>query len=227
VSALPGVQAAGAASVLPASDHRWNRGVQVEGRPAPARATDQTIEYQAATPGYFEVMGMALRLGRDFAATDDAGAAAVAVINEAAVRVYWPDTDPIGRRIGFGSPLGGFAVAALLRATLGVYGVVATAEQARTRELGIRLALGAQRADVFRLVLGGGVMLVVPGTALGSAGAFWVARGIRGLLTAVEPGDPAVFAATGLLLAAAAMVASWLPARRAARTDPVMALRAE
>ena len=121
----------------------------------------------------------------------------------------------------------GFAAAALLLATLGVYGVVATAAQARTRELGIRIALGAQRGEVFRLVLAGGVTLAVLGVALGSAGAFWFAQGVRGLLVGVEPGDPLVFALTGGLLSAAALLATWLPARRAARTDPMIALRAE
>ena len=106
-------------------------------------------------------------------------------------------------------------------------GVVATAAQARTRELGIRIALGAQRGEVFRLVLAGGVTLAVLGVALGSAGAFWFAQGVRGLLVGVEPGDPLVFALTGGLLSAAALLATWLPARRAARTDPMIALRAE
>jgi putative ABC transport system permease protein len=120
-----------------------------------------------------------------------------------------------------------FAGAALLLAAVGLYGVVAYAVSLRTRELGIRMALGAAAADVRRLVLGQGAVLAGLGVAIGLAGALAASRVLQGLLYGVSATDPAVFAALSILLAAVALGATWLPAFRASRLDPTAALREE
>jgi predicted permease len=123
--------------------------------------------------------------------------------------------------------LGGFAVAALLLAALGLYGVVSFTVGARTQEIGVRMALGARPADILALVLGGTGRLLLAGLLAGLALSFALGRFISGLLYEVPAHDPATYAAVALLLAAVAMLAAWLPARRAARVDPLGALRAE
>jgi len=123
--------------------------------------------------------------------------------------------------------LGGFAAIAWLLATLGTYGVIAYGVQQRTRELGIRIAVGAQAPDILRLVIGQGARLSAGGVALGIAGALAATRLLGSLLYATSPADAASYAAAVLLLAVAALVASWLPARRATQVDPIVALRAE
>jgi predicted permease len=120
-----------------------------------------------------------------------------------------------------------FAAVAVLLAAVGIYGVVAYAVAQRTRELGIRMALGARGDDVLWLVLRQGVALAAAGTAIGLAGALLTTRALGRLLYQVTPSDPAILLAGTLALIAVASLASWLPARRAARTDPVEALRAE
>ncbi|HKV49777.1 MAG TPA: ABC transporter permease [Gemmatimonadaceae bacterium] len=123
--------------------------------------------------------------------------------------------------------LGAFALMALLLATLGIYGVIAYLVTERTRELGIRIALGATSRAVERLVVWRGLALALAGIATGALGAVGATRGIRSLLFGVAPLDVPTFVAVGLVLAAVAAAASWLPARRAARIDPVIAMRAE
>ena len=123
--------------------------------------------------------------------------------------------------------LAAFAVSALALAALGLYGVVAHGVGQRTREIGIRMALGATPRDVARLVLSGGAAMVGLGLAAGLAGALAAARFLRGILYEVSPSDPASLAAAVLVLAVVALAAHWLPARRAARVDPIAALRSE
>lgn len=123
--------------------------------------------------------------------------------------------------------LGTFAIVALVLAALGVYGVVAYAVAERTQEIGIRLALGAQRARVVRMIVGQGMWSVAAGLAVGLVGAYAATRVIAGLLYGVPPHDPATFAAATIGLALIAFAACALPALKAALVDPVTALRAD
>jgi putative ABC transport system permease protein len=125
------------------------------------------------------------------------------------------------------SLLGVFAALALLLASVGLYGVMALSVTQRTRELGIRMALGAARSDVFKLVLGQGVMLVSLGIALGLLGALVAGRALTTLLYGVGALDIPAFVAAILCLAFVALLACWLPARRATLVDPIEALRTE
>ena len=104
---------------------------------------------------------------------------------------------------------------------------MAYAVSQRTRELGVRMALGARPADVFRLIVGRGVALAVLGIALGLGASLALARTVADLLFEVPPHDTATFAAAAIVLLASAIMATWLPARRAARVDPLVALRSE
>ena len=123
--------------------------------------------------------------------------------------------------------LGAFAALALLLAGLGIYAVSAYGVAQRTREIGVRMALGADPRSVVALVLRQGLRPVAAGLAAGLAGAAWTALAMRGLLFGVEPLDGPTFAAVPLILAVVALLACWLPARRATKVDPVIALRAE
>jgi len=123
--------------------------------------------------------------------------------------------------------VGGFAVVGLVLACVGVYGTTAYAVSRRTHEIGIRMALGAHSGDVLKAVLRQGLKLTVIGLAIGLAGAMAATRVIRSLLYDVSPTDPLTFICVALLLAVVALLASYLPARRAARTDPMVALRYE
>jgi putative ABC transport system permease protein len=123
--------------------------------------------------------------------------------------------------------LASFAVLALALALVGLYGVISYAVTRRTREIGVRLALGAQRGDIVGLVLGEGMMLCVAGLAIGLVSSVWVNRLLAGMLFQVEPTDAATFATVSLLLSVTAAVANYLPARRAAGVDPLLAIKVE
>ena len=126
-----------------------------------------------------------------------------------------------------GSLLGAFATVGVILAAIGIYGVVSYTVVQRTGELGIRMALGAQTRDVLRLVLGKGAVLVVSGALLGAAGAYGVSRLLISLIPSLPTRDPVILPAAAFTLVAVALVACYIPARRATRVDPLVALRSE
>ena len=120
-----------------------------------------------------------------------------------------------------------FGCAGLLMAAIGVYGVMSYSVQQRKQELGVRMALGAQAAHLRNLVIRQGMVLTVLGIVIGTGGAFWLTRFLASFLFAVSTLDPIAFLATPVLLSAVALLAVWIPARRATRIDPMTALRLE
>ena len=334
VGRLPGVVSASAASGLPLTDASGDTVFRIEGRAVttetlpPDQSAEGHLYYWQVVPGYFKTMGIALERGRALQDSDNNDSRQVAVINKTLARKFWPNDDPIGKRIRlFRSPtdlspwadivgvvsdvplrqlneeplpeayfslaqgqqmcgwmatgmslvirtdtdpmslsdaarreaqaldssvpvfavrtveqvlsrtvaqprfnlilLGLFATVALLLAAVGIYGILANTVRARTHEIGIRLALGASRKDIFRLVIGQGMALTLAGVALGLGAAFALTRYLESLLYEVRPTDPLTFGGVAFLLAGVACLACYLPARRAMRVDPMVALRYE
>jgi putative ABC transport system permease protein len=136
-------------------------------------------------------------------------------------------SDSLARRRFSTLLLGALAAVASLLAAIGIYGVLAYAVNQRTHEIGVRMALGAGRRDIVRLVVGQAVVMVALGIAAGLVGALALTRVMESLLFGVSATDAATFVAVPLVLAAIALVASYIPARRATRVDPLVALRHE
>jgi putative ABC transport system permease protein len=320
IAALPGVESVGGIHLLPLGGNNWNPGLKVEDHPLPAGAALPSVDWRLVTPDYFRAMAVPLLRGRFFAKSDNEKGAAVAIINETLARQYWPDQDPLGKRISTGFernewvPIVGvvgdvkhhgldakvrpemyrpydqapfmpfmtvmartksdpvslagairsevwavdsnvpvadvqpmsevvsrslmkprstmlmlamFASIALILGAVGIYGVLAYTVSQRTREIGIRMALGANRKDMLRLVVGQGLRLTLIGIAVGLAGSFAATRALASLLFGVSPADLPTFAGVSLLLVAVAMLACYIPARRAMKVDPMVALRYE
>ena len=120
-----------------------------------------------------------------------------------------------------------FALLAVVLSAIGIYGVLSYVVSRRTREIGIRVAIGAGRMQVLRMVLGQGIVLTMTGVVIGIGIAIWTSTLMRDMLRGVRPGDPLTFAAVGAVLAVVAVLASLVPALRATRVDPVVALKTE
>lgn len=322
---LPAVRGVALTTDVPIGGSPIFHNLAFDGRPM-APGTEPEVYYRGISAGYFDALGIPLRRGRGFTPFDRDGAPLVAIVNEAFVREYYPNEDPLGRRVRWvsGGPdwvtivgvaadvrglsldrgevpavyvpyrqesapwrmwmdvavrtepgaaplapalrrelarldpavpltrvgtmediirrsvadrrfnvmlLGTFALLSLVLAAAGTYGVMAYAVAQRTRELGVRIALGARPSDVFTLVVGKGLALALAGIAAGAAGALLVSRVIADVLAnflfEVAPTDPATFAGASALLLLATLAATALPARRAARVDPLIALRSE
>jgi predicted permease len=123
--------------------------------------------------------------------------------------------------------VGGFGAIALVLAVVGIYGVMSYAVTERVHEIGVRMALGAQRRDVLRLIVGSGMRLATAGLAVGAVAAFLITRALNSLLFGVRASDPITYGIICALLASAAFAASYIPARRATKLDPLVALRYE
>jgi putative ABC transport system permease protein len=123
--------------------------------------------------------------------------------------------------------LGLFALVALILAGVGIYGVIAYTTAQRLREIAVRMALGAQSKDVLKLIIGQGIRLSLAGLLLGLGGALSLTRMMKTLLFGISATDPLTFAVIALLLMVVALMACWLPARRATKVDPMIVLRSE
>jgi ABC-type antimicrobial peptide transport system permease subunit len=123
------------------------------------------------------------------------------------------------------SLLTGFSIVALLMAGIGIYGLIQYSIATRTQEIGLRMALGAQAGDIFRMVIGEGLTLSLIGLAVGLVGAWWLGRAGASLLFGVTATDPLTFVTVSLLLTAVAAAGSYFPARRAMTVDPIVSLR--
>src|SRR5215468_9896486 len=318
LSALPGVESASFASFLPGSDNWDSIEFQIEGQPATLPGQKPEITYQKAGAGYFQTMRIPIVKGRAFSASDGEDAPRVAVISEAMSRRYFPNEDPLGRRVKVGavesttpwytivgvagdvsrfmfdretppmlylpnqqvpdrgayfvirvsgepmaavpavraqitaldnklplyeiksheqviaddqagmrlvvSLMAMFGAMALGLAAVGVYGVMAYAVSQRTHEIGVRMALGARPRDVFRLIVGQSLKLAALGLAIGLPASLALGRLMSGALFGVVALDLMTFVGFTVLLTGVALLAGYLPARRAAKVDPMIAL---
>ena len=319
LAALPGVRSVGASSGLPLVGLDAGVMFAVADRPAPPPDQRPMALTRSVTPDYFRAMGIPLVAGREFTDADTSRSPAVAVIDQALARRFWPGASPLGGRLALdwsppvvaevvgvvgsvkpetvqgedwatiyspydqrptpatnlvirtaGEPLalaasvqgevrrldpdqplvqmetgdeivakamagarfntlllGLFGVISFVLAAVGIYGVVSYDVGERVQELGIRMALGAQKSDVLSLILGHAVRLAALGIALGLAGALVLTRLMESMLFGVHPRDFGTYAAAAVGLAAVALAASYLPARRAMSLDPITALRHE
>jgi len=324
LNSLPGVEKAAFVAPMPFSGGNVGSDFRIVGRPKPEPGQEPTASNRSVTPEYFEAIKIPLLKGRYFTEQDQRGASGVAIINEKLAALYFPQEDPIGKRITHiganqndGDPeqweivgvigdvhhsslikpaspelylpyqqnswsWGNFLVRttndpasltrsftneirsgdrsvpvtrvqtltqaisdtvaqarfytflfALFGATgliltlTGIYSVISYTVSQRTREIGIRMALGAQTRDVLRLIVGQGMTTALVGVAVGLAGALWLTRLMMSLLFGVTPTDPLTFIAIPLILIGVALVACVVPARRAARVDPMEAVRYE
>jgi predicted permease len=315
---LPGVKeiAVGGIESIPLDHARNLMPLSLEGRETEG-GRRPLVEGSTVTPEYFRLLGIPLLRGRLFSDMDNENAPGATVINEAFARTYWPDEDPLGKRVKLGRTtkswstvvgviadartesleqssvpqiyrslyqapgkdlaiflrgsldpaeipgevrqqvqsvdpelpvFGGvtlsevvsgslsqrrfsmemvllFGLTALLLAGLGIYGTISYVVNERTHEIGIRVALGAERGEILRMILRQGLELAIVGAAAGLVGALIVAHLMAGLLYGVTPTDPLTFAGVAVVLTCVALAACYIPARRATKVDPMLALR--
>ena len=323
---LPGVQSAGVCRFLPLAGADASLNFQIEAQATQSTADQPRAKYRTVSPGYFSSMGIPLLKGRLLEGTDSERTTKVVLLNEAAARRYWPNEDPIGKRIlsgvddnawstiigivgnvkhtgldtvtnpetyydylqlpadqmgaiegtmslvvrTVGDPiglvatirnelrtldpdlpifnvktmedvvqgsvaqprfrtllLGGFATLALILAAVGLYGVISYSVTQRVNELGVRSAMGASPRDLLTLVVGQAARMAAIGIGIGLVLAFFVARTLSKFLFGVTVLDPITFLGTAAVIFLVTLIASYLPALRATRIDPVTALRAE
>jgi putative ABC transport system permease protein len=317
---LPGVQSASAISHIPFSGPNFNTYFMIEGLHSPADMNKQLAHIRPVNSNFLRTMGIPLRMGREFTERDiTEDGANVVIINETMARRYFPNENPLGRRIrinrleekpdeiigvvadikisdiesdvmptvywphhrwpfGFAAILvrttGGpmsftaavtrairsldpelsiaevrtmeqvlwssvarrrfytllltiFAAVALLLAMMGIYGVMSYAVTQRKHEIGVRLALGAQTGDVLKLVIRQGMVMTLIGVGIGLSASYGLTRYLEGNLYEVKPTDPLTFIGVALLLSAVALLACFIPAKRASRVDPMVTLRHE
>ncbi len=320
IESLPGVRAVGTVSFLPFASLGAATDFTIEGQPQPAAGEKATTDVRVTDENFFRAMNIPILRGRAFNAQEAMEKRQVAVISDALARKYFPNEDPLGKRITVemtdtpepaeiigvagdikhqtldaetrpmvywahpqlpyssmtivvrtaGNPaslaaaaqheiqtidkdqpvsdvrtmkawlgeslarsrfgallLGLFAALALILAAVGIYGVMSSTVAQGTHEIGIRLALGAQARDVLKLIVGQGMILVLAGVGVGLLGAIAVTRVMQSLLYGVSATDPLIFMGIALLLTAVAFLACYIPARRAMRIDPMIALRHE
>ena len=320
MKALPGVRDASVVSNVPLTDRDIELSFQVEGREPYKPGNEAVADYTVVGSDYFRTMNIAVQRGRVFANSDTANTPQAIVVSEAFVKRYFPDEEPIGRRIVFDGPtktpreiigvvadirrngldaeaepemyvshvqnperrlnlvirtdsqdgsqltqsaraevkafdpdqiiwrtetleqllgtsvaprrfnmmlLGIFAGVALVLAAVGLYGVMSYSVTWRTHEIGIRMALGAKRGDVLRLVVRQGMIMALIGLVIGLIGALSLSRVMTSMLHGVSPTDPLTFAGVSIVLLGVALLACLIPARRATRVDPIVALRNE
>ena len=322
IEALPGVRAASPVVAVPFSGtHGWDGQLAAEGQSPEQASANPMLNMEVVLPSYFATFGMNALRGRVFNDDDRAGATEVVVLSRSAARHFWPNEDPVGKRVTMGPPsdrhlltvvgvvddtryrdlrearasiyfplrqsffpftpttlairadapvadvaaglrrvleehapgvalesvvpltrflegplaqprlnallLAVFATSAAALAAVGLFGVMALMVRQRTRELGVRMALGASTTDVGRLVLRRGMSLAAAGTALGLLGALAANRLLASLLFEVSPTDALTLALVALALLTVAAIASALPARSSTRIEPAVALRAE
>ena len=323
LAGLPGVESTSGGTSLLLSALPQSAGLIVDGRPPVAgEGANVPVPFDSVTPDFFGTLQIPLVKGRLFTLADSPTSQRVVVVNQAFVRRYFPDEDPLGRRVTFGDSadsntqwltivgvvadtrrggldrtpwaelyfphaqapdrrmfvllrtsgdpmalaraaqaevwaldrdqaissvrtldaivataqanrrfttilLGLFAFVALVLASIGVYGVIAYSTAQRTQEIGIRVALGAGRGHVLRMVVGEGLKIGATGLVLGVLASLALTRFMSGLLFGVSERDPLTFVTLPVAILVIATTAAWIPARRALRVDPMAALRAE
>ncbi len=225
--ALPGVQAVSQAWRQPLSGSATTP-ITLNDQ---AQQSDQSLraKYNFVSPAHLATLGVPLLRGRNFTEQEAKSGAPVVVISESTVRKLWPQLKDsgagIGKRIGIGAAALGLI--ALFLAAVGLYGVMSFVVTQRTREIGIRLALGAEPRAVVALFVRQNLRMIACGVALGLAGGAGISRLLAAVLVDLSPLDPLAFGSVSVGLTLVALLACWIPARRATKVDPLVALRYE
>src|SRR5439155_1120068 len=190
-----------------------------------------TVDSNVVDPGFFATLRTPISAAQDFTPDDRAGTQPGVVVSDSPARQFWPGQDAVGKyrsrpRVR-ASAAGGLGIVAVLLAAIGVYGVTEYAVARRTREIGIRIALGARRTDVVRMVLQEGLSLTLIGDGVGLTHAGDTSHVLAAFLFGIPPIDPVTFTGTTLLFVAIGVAACYVPIRLATRIDAMEALRYE